>query len=64
MNDDFLDLWAQWGVLNFERYQFVPNEYGDLQNAWKKSIPHFLRNLVLVSKRQNAFLKYAKCSIK
>jgi DNA processing protein len=45
MNDEFVYLWAQWGVLNFERYQFVLNEYGDLKNAWEKITSSFLAKL-------------------
>ncbi|MBN2087217.1 DNA-processing protein DprA [Candidatus Peregrinibacteria bacterium] len=45
MNDEYLYLWAQWGILNYKQYKFVLKEFGDLENAWKKITPEFLSNI-------------------
>lgn len=42
MNDEYLYLWAQWGILNFERYKYILQEFGDLETAWKTITPDFL----------------------
>jgi DNA processing protein len=45
MNDEFVLLWAQWGILNYEQYQIVLKQFGDLENAWKKINSSFLEKL-------------------
>ena len=45
MNDEFLYLWAQWGILDFEKYQIVKKQFGDLETAWKKINIPFLQKL-------------------
>ena len=45
MNDEFLYLWAQWGILNFDQYQIVKKQFGDLETAWKKINTPFLQKL-------------------
>lgn len=34
--DEFLYLWAQWGVLDHKTYSLVVAEYGDLKSAWRR----------------------------
>ncbi len=45
MNDEFLLLWAQWGILNFEQYQCVKKHFTNLEVAWKKIDISFLQRL-------------------
>jgi len=45
MTDEYLYLWAQWGMLNFDHYQNVKKHFGDLETAWKKIDLHFLTQL-------------------
>ncbi len=45
MNDEYLYLWAQWGILNTEQYRFLLNRFGDLQNAWEKITSSFLSEM-------------------
>lgn len=45
MNDEYLFLWAQWGILNYEQYQFVFKHFGSLETAWKKINRQFLFSL-------------------
>ena len=45
MKDEYLYLWAQWGILNYEQYKFVLEKFGDLEQAWKKITPDFLSNI-------------------
>lgn len=41
-SSEFLYLWAQWGVLNFDQYCSLRKQFSSLQSAWKKIIPrHF-----------------------
>jgi DNA processing protein len=34
--DEYLFLWAQWGALDFKRYEALLKCYGDLKTAWKR----------------------------
>lgn len=45
MKDEYLYLWAQWGILKYEQYKFVLEKFGDLENAWKNITPDFLSNI-------------------
>ncbi len=45
MNDEFLLMWAQWGILNFKQYQSVLRRFTDLETAWKKIDVSFLEKL-------------------
>lgn len=36
MTDEYVYLWAQWGILNFDQYRFVIKHFGDLKTAWEK----------------------------
>jgi len=45
MNDEYLYLWAQWGILNYEQYQFVLTRFENLEKAWKEITPTFLKEL-------------------
>lgn len=45
MNDQYLYLWAQWGILNFDHYQIVKKQFGDLKTAWEKIDRSFLMKL-------------------
>lgn len=43
-SNQYLYLWAQWGVLNFQQYQQLTQEFSSLQEAWDKITPeHFRR---------------------
>jgi len=43
--DEYLYLWAQWGILNYKQYQNVIKTFGDLKRAWRYITPTFLRQL-------------------
>jgi DNA processing protein len=45
MTDEYLYLWAQWGIIDFEKYQIVLRHFGDLETAWKKIDSSFLMEL-------------------
>jgi DNA processing protein len=45
MTDEHFYLWAQWGILDFEKYQIVLRHFGDLETAWKKINLSFLMDL-------------------
>ena len=45
MNNKYVYLWAQWGILKFQQYQIIKQEFGDLKTAWEKINPEFLRRL-------------------
>jgi len=45
MKDEFLFLWAQWGILNLHQMQVVLKHFGDFERAWKEVTPEFLRQL-------------------
>lgn len=45
MTDQHLYLWAQWGILNFDQYQIVKKQFGDLETAWNKINSVFLQKL-------------------
>jgi len=42
MNDEYVYLWAQWGILNAEQYRFLLSKFGDLESAWGKITSKFL----------------------
>lgn len=41
--NEFLYLWAQWGVLNFQQYQQLTQQFSSLQEAWEKITPDQFR---------------------
>lgn len=45
MNDEFLFLWAQWGILNLKQCQAMLQYFGDFKRAWKEVSPEFLQYL-------------------
>ena len=45
MTDEYVYLWAQWGILKFNQYQIIQKQFGDLENAWKKINIPFLQKL-------------------
>jgi len=45
MSDEYLYLWAQWGILNAEQYRIVLEHFGNLEEAWKRITPEFLFQL-------------------
>jgi len=45
MTDEYVYLWAQWGILNFDQYQIVKKQFGNLETAWKKIDRTFLIQL-------------------
>ncbi|MBN1258170.1 DNA-processing protein DprA [Candidatus Peregrinibacteria bacterium] len=40
--DEYIYLWAQWGILRTPQYEAVINRYGNLKEAWHKITPEFL----------------------
>lgn len=60
MKDEYLYLWAQWGILNFEQYQFVLKQFGDLESAWKKITPDFLRQIGIGSEKVDRIFEIRK----
>lgn len=53
MKDEYLYLWAQWGILNFEQYKIVLKVFGDLESAWKKITRDFLIEIGIGSEKVN-----------
>ena len=53
MNDQYIYLWAQWGILNnsngltygYDKYKIIKEHFGDLKNAWEKINISFLHKL-------------------
>ena len=45
MTDEYVYLWAQWGILNFDQYQIIKKQFGDLKSAWEKIDLLFLQKL-------------------
>ena len=45
MNDEFLFLWAQWGVLNLRQFQILLDHFGSFERAWMKVTPDFFQRL-------------------
>lgn len=45
MRDEYLFLWAQWGILKAEYCKLLLKHYGDFEEAWKKVTPEFLLSL-------------------
>jgi len=45
MKDEYLFLWAQWGVLNCDRHKALINKFGNLQRAWNAANLEILRGL-------------------
>ncbi len=58
MKDEYLYLWAQWGILNYEQYQFVLNKFGDLEKAWKKITPDFLSKIGIGKEKIDRVFKF------
>jgi DNA processing protein len=57
MTDEYLYLWAQWGILNFEQYQIVLKAFGDHESAWKKIDRHFLSGIGIGSEKADRILE-------
>ncbi len=57
MKDEYLFLWAQWGILNLEAYQKVLSSYGTLEKAWKQVDHYFLTQLGFGNEKINRALK-------
>lgn len=45
MNDEFIFLWAQWGILDLASYKKVLAKYGTFEKAWKQIDQSFLLGL-------------------
>ncbi|MBU1017791.1 DNA-processing protein DprA [Patescibacteria group bacterium] len=45
MANEYRYLWAQWGILDYEKYQIIQKQFGDLESAWKKIDRLFLMRL-------------------
>lgn len=45
MNDDYLFLWAQWGILNLQQCRLTLRYFGDFKTAWEKVTPEFLHQM-------------------
>lgn len=45
MNDEYLFLWAQWGVLNLQQSQFLLKHFETFEKAWKEVTPEFFTTL-------------------
>ncbi len=58
MKDEYLYLWAQWGILNYEQYRFVLKKFGDLEKAWKKITPDFLSNIGIGKEKIERVFKF------
>lgn len=60
MNDDFLYLWAQWGILDFQKYELVKEAFSDFEEAWKKVDVQFLTTLGFGLKKCERLLEIKK----
>lgn len=60
MNRDFVFLWAQWGILNYQQYQWVLETFGDLESAWAKIDRAFLLKLGFQSSKVDRLLAIKK----
>jgi len=49
MSDEYIYLWAQWGILTCDRHLAVLRKYGDLEKAWHEVTPQFLEGLRMSS---------------
>jgi DNA processing protein len=58
--DEFIYLWAQWGILEYCQYQTVLKRYGDLVNAWEKIDVTFLLQLGFHREKAERVLSYQK----
>jgi len=44
MENQYIYLWAQWGILNYDRYRIILRQFGNLEVAWKKiDIPFLIK---------------------
>ncbi len=43
--DEYVYLWAQWGILRFQEYEALIKVYGDLKTGFEKITPEFLFNV-------------------
>jgi DNA processing protein len=57
MTDEYLYLWAQWGILTFEQYQIVLKIFGDLKSAWQKVDRNFLLQIGIGDEKVNRILE-------
>lgn len=60
MTNEYLHLWAQWGILNYEQYQIVLRQFGDLESAWKKIDRLFLMKLGFGQEKVDRLLEIRK----
>jgi len=48
--------WAQWGILNYERYRFILDKFGDFESAWNKITTEDLLQMNIRKSNINLFL--------
>ncbi|MFH1012681.1 MAG: DNA-processing protein DprA [Candidatus Peregrinibacteria bacterium] len=58
MIDEFIALWAQWGVLqDIKHYRAVKEAFGDLARAWKQITPGFFAKLGVGAEKVSRIFK-------
>ena len=57
MKDEYLYLWAQWGILNFEHYKIVLKVFGNLESAWKRINRDFLLKIGMGAEKVSRILE-------
>lgn len=55
--NEYVILWAQWGILNYDQYQKVIQHFGNLKNAWQHVTYHFLCQLGFGSEKARRLLE-------
>jgi len=60
MTDEYVFLWAQWGILDYEKYQIVLKQFGDLRSAWKHIDRLFLMKLGFGQEKIDRLLAFQK----
>lgn len=45
MKDEYLFLWAQWGIVNLQQCRVILKHFGSFEAAWEKITPQFLKQL-------------------
>lgn len=57
MKDEYLYLWAQWGILTCDRHAAIIEYFGDLETAWHRIGRDFLRGLRMSDEKIDAALE-------
>ncbi len=58
MTDQYIYLWAQWGILNYDQYQIVLKQFGDLEKAWSEINSSFLEKLGFGSAKARRVMEF------